>query len=285
MCLLSSQNMFTSLGLCCYTNCLGKELHFSYVDNLSIFLTSGQTRRLYVGPLFEEIIVEKVSDKISEQLIKLIIDGKLKPGDKLPGERQLIELFGVGRSSLREALNRLETLGYIEVHKRKGNFVKSVDATLQLHPLKDLIRSDLKQIVQLYDIRRDIEQFSAYNAALQRTEEDLIKIERCVADMRQQMEGNKFSWDADQSFHIAIAQATHNFLRVHVTTNIFEFSEEFLKPANEEATRQDDTLKIIADQHEAIYRAIAQGDADQARRKMAEHLLWTNEKLTKLLGR
>lgn len=236
-----------------------------------------------MGQVFEEIKVEKISDKISEQIIKLIVDGKLKPGDKLPGERQLIELLGVGRSSLREALNRLETLGYIEVHKRKGNFVKSIDATLQLHPLKDLIKSDLKQIVQLYDIRRDIEQFNAYNAALQRTEEDLARIKDCMEVFCRKPGGNYFSWGADQSFHIAIAQATHNFLRVHVTTNIFEFSEEFLKPALEEATQHERNVDAIASQHEAIYQAIADQNAELARNSMDEHLLWTNNKLTEIL--
>ncbi len=237
-----------------------------------------------MGPVFEEIKVEKVSEKISEQIIKLIVDGKLKPGDKLPGERQMIELLGVGRSSLREALNRLETLGYIEIHKRRGNFVKSIDATLQLGTLKNLIQGDLRKIVQLYEIRRDIEQFSAYNAALNRTEEDLSRIKNCLNEFRDRSGQVQFSWGADQAFHIAIAQAAHNFLRVHVITNIFEFSEEFLQPAIEGAVGYAKNLATIVEQHETIYQAISDQNADLARIRMDEHLRWTNERLTELLN-
>lgn len=240
-------------------------------------------RKIEMGNVFEEIKVEKVSDKISEQMIKLIVDGKLTPGDKLPGERQLIELLGVGRSSLREALNRLETLGYIEVHKRKGNYVKSIDATLQLDPLKSVIQADLSKIVQLYEIRRDLEQANAYKAALNRTSENLNKIRTALAQFSKQSKVTDFSWAADQAFHIAIAQATQNFLRVHVITNIFEFSEEFLQPVLEELAKHTDNQSVITHQHEAIYQAISDQNAELARMAMDEHLCWTNERLVEVL--
>lgn len=233
--------------------------------------------------MFEEIKVEKVSDKISEQIIALIVEGKLNPGDKLPGERKLIELLGVGRSSLREALNRLETLGYIEVHKRKGNFVKSIDTTFTRDPLKRLIQGDVRKIVQLYEIRRDLEQASAYNAALNRSGEDLKAIETALALFRKPSGEAEFSWEADQRFHIAIAHATRNFLRVHVITNIFDFSHEFLSPVLQDAFEHTDNRAVILDQHEKIFRAIEERDAERARASMDEHLRWTNEHLVELL--
>jgi len=236
-----------------------------------------------MNTVFEEIKVEKVSDKISEQIVKLIVDGKLKPGDKLPGERQLIELLGVGRSSLREALNRLETLGYIEVHKRKGNFVKSIDSTFQLDPLKSLIQTDLKKIIQLYEIRRDLEQANAYNAAKNRTSDDIRNIKTAMDDFLRPSGPVHFSWGADQAFHIAIAQATQNFLRVHVITNIFEFSEEFLQPAIEKTAEHNNNQTIIYDQHQAIFQAVSDQDAERARLAMDQHLSWTNERLIEML--
>ncbi|MBN1958414.1 MAG: FadR family transcriptional regulator [Desulfuromonadales bacterium] len=235
--------------------------------------------------VFEEVKVEKVSDKISEQIIRLIVEGKLKPGDKLPGERQLIELLGVGRSSLREALNRLETLGYIEVHKRRGNFVKSIASTFQLDPLRNLIKTDLTKIIQLYDIRRDLEQANAYNAASYRSSEDITAIQNSLNDFCGRSGACNFSWAADRAFHIAVAQATQNFLRVHVITNIFEFSEEFLQPAIEKTALHGSNRAIIYDQHMAIFQAIVDRDAEGARHAMDEHLKWTNERLvTELAG-
>ena len=67
--------------------------------------------------LFKEVHVEKVTDKIVDQLEKLIKEGKLAPGNKLTSERQLIDMLGVRRSSLREALNKIETMGYVEIQK------------------------------------------------------------------------------------------------------------------------------------------------------------------------
>ena len=94
--------------------------------------------------VFKEVKVEKVSDKIVNQLIDLITEGKLLPGEKLPSERRLTDLFGVGRSSLREALNTLETLGFIEIKKRKGNYVKNMDGAVALNPLKKIMQVDQK---------------------------------------------------------------------------------------------------------------------------------------------
>ena len=72
--------------------------------------------------LFKAVHVDKVTDKIVDQLEDLIKEGKLAPGNRLPSERQLIDILGVGRSSLREALNKLEAMGYVEIKKRKGIF-------------------------------------------------------------------------------------------------------------------------------------------------------------------
>ncbi len=77
-------------------------------------------------PFFNAIQQPKVSEQIVQQVLALIKGGKFSPGDKLPSERELIQLLNVGRSSLREAINVLETLGNIEVCKRKGIYVRSV---------------------------------------------------------------------------------------------------------------------------------------------------------------
>lgn len=234
---------------------------------------------------FKQIKVEKVSDQICDQIIQLMVDGRLCPGDRLPGERQLIELLGVGRSSLREALNRLETLGYIEIRKRQGNFVKSVDATFRREPLKNLIQGDVRKIVQLYELRRDIEQFSAYHAALNRTEDDLHKIAGCLADFQQGAGKARFSWNSDQAFHIALAQASQNFMRVHVVTNIFELSEEFIQPVIEKTIGHAENMELVYRQHRDIYEAVKDQDSERARRCMDDHLSWTNKELLAFFDR
>jgi len=229
--------------------------------------------------ILREIHVEKVSDKIVNQLENLIKEGKLVPGNKLPSERQLIDMLGVGRSSLREALNKLETMGYIEIKKRKGIFIKSINSTLQLDPLKKIMKDDQTKIMQLYDIRSDIEQSSASAAALNRSEKDLSDIVQSLNGFTSQNGESLFSWELDKAFHLAIARASHNFFRVHVTMNIFDFSQEFIMPLMESFTVDSENFSIIIQQHSSIVKAIREKDAMSAREKMKEHLDWTNQQL------
>lgn len=229
--------------------------------------------------VFQEVRIEKVSDKVADQLELLIKEGKLAPGDKLPAERELIEILGVGRSSLREALNRLETLGYVEIRKRKGIFVKSIDSTLQLAPLKKMVQEDLNKIVQLYEVRSDIEQANAYTAALQRNERDLEEIQKTLNEPEPLKEGMFFSWERDQAFHSSISRATHNVFRIHVIMSILDFTKEFIQPIIEGFANTRNNLSIIEDQHMAIFKAIEEKNPDVARERMKEHLAWTNQKL------
>lgn len=235
-----------------------------------------------MSEFFEEVKIEKVSDKIVNQMKALIIEGKLKPGDKLPGERELTEMLGVGRSSIREAMNILETMGYIEIKKRKGYFVKSITSTLQLDPLKQIFQKDKSKIVQLYEIRNDLERGSAYYAAQNRSKEDLEEIQRCLSDFKDQNGNLIFTWDKDKNFHIAIAQATHNFLRIHVIKHIFDFSREFIKEPIEFLI--DDNkhyLDELVKQHEQIYKAIEEKNCKKSSQLMSEHLNWINLLLDK----
>jgi len=231
-----------------------------------------------MSEVFQEIQVEKVSEKIADQLAALIKDGKLMPGDKLPSERQLIDLLGVGRSSLREALNRLEILGYVEIKKRKGIYVKSIGKTLQLDPLKKVIEDDLNKIIQLYEIRSDIEQANAFQAALNRSEEN-------IEEMKKNLEGLNpssgtlphFSWNEDQQFHCSIARATQNIFRIHVLLNIFDFSRDLIQAVIENFGNVKDNLATLKSHHYAILEAIENKDPVQAQKIMKEHLAWTNQ--------
>lgn len=235
--------------------------------------------------LFQEVQVEKVSEKIVEQLCALIQEGRLTPGNKLPSERQLIDMLGVGRSSLREALNKLETLGYVEIKKRKGIFVKSIDSTLQLDPLKKMLQADQIRIVQLYEVRSDIEQASASAAATERNAADLKEIQGCLADFEAKTEtgGLQFSYERDLAFHCAVARASHNLFRVHVTLNILDFAKEFIQPILEDFAESDTHTATIVSQHRGIFDAIQEKDARLARDCMREHLDWTNQNLIQKL--
>jgi GntR family transcriptional repressor for pyruvate dehydrogenase complex len=229
--------------------------------------------------LFKEVQIDKVTDKIVDQLENLIKEGQIAPGDKLPSERKLIEMLGVGRSSLREALNKLEVMGYVEIKKRKGIFVKSIDSALQLDPLKRIIMQDKNSIVQLYEIRSDIEQSSAYEAAGKGDAADLEEIEKCLRDFDSSKGERHFTWERDLAFHVSIARASHNFFRIHVIMNMFDISKEFIQPIMEGFADKEENAVAVAEQHAALFEAIRDRRAEDARERMREHLDWTNRKV------
>lgn len=216
-----------------------------------------------------------VQDKVAKQLVTLIEEGRLAPGEKLPSERQLTALLRVSRSSLREALKRLEASGYVDIHQRRGVFVKSVQGAISFSPLKNMVRSDERKIVQLYEVRRDLEEASAYAAAMERTTKDLEEIQKRQKSFSGKDEESFFSWENDEAFHVAIARASHNIFRIHSIMNILDFSREFIKPIMEGFAESESNKKEIVFQHQQIVEAIVSKDEQKAREKMRSHLNWT----------
>jgi len=224
--------------------------------------------------LFRQIKPLKVSKEVANQIRGLIKDGKLQPGDKLPPERNLAAFLGVGRSSLREAINSLETLGFVETKKRRGIFVRSVSEPILSNPLRSLIKEDNRKLFQLYEIRKDIELASATLAAKRRTEEDLTRIQRHINKMVFDAHHGHMSTADDIAFHVAIAQATHNVIRVHIVQNLFELFNEFIDLVVEMVAKEKDNMLHNIELHQQIYSAIEQGDSEQARKTMGELLGW-----------
>ncbi|MBW2366860.1 MAG: FadR family transcriptional regulator [Deltaproteobacteria bacterium] len=224
--------------------------------------------------LFSQIKPLKVSKEVANQIRGLIKDGKLQPGDKLPPERNLAAFLGVGRSSLREAINSLETMGFVETKKRKGIFVRSVSEPILSNPLRNLIKEDKRKLFQLYEIRKDIELASATLAARRRTVEDLARIQGYINKMVFDARRGHMSTSDDIGFHVAIAQATHNVIRVHILKNIFELFNEFIDRVVEMVAKEKDDMLHNIDLHQQIYNAIERGDSEHARKTMKELLVW-----------
>jgi len=122
--------------------------------------------------MFKSVKPVRVSDEIVKQVKSLISEGKLKPGDKLSPERELIKEFGVSRPSLREALNSLVAMGFLEL-KGKRTYVKSVASESMQDPLSLLIKTDTQKIFDLIEVRKALEAWGAFLAAQRATEEDI----------------------------------------------------------------------------------------------------------------
>lgn len=230
-----------------------------------------------VKNIYRPIRQHKVTEEIVTQIKSLIKDGTLQPGEKLPSERMLCGLLGVGRSSLREALNILEALGFLEIKNRRGIFVHSVRSPLLCDPLVQILREGNAGLGDLYGVRRDIELGSAYRAAKLRSKKDLARLKEFLERMEAAAQnGSRWSIRDDLDYHLAVAQASGNPLRLHILKNLFDLAGEFFRISAEKITAI--WFATVIEQHRKVFQAIECGDQEGARSHMEEHLRWGEEK-------
>jgi GntR family transcriptional repressor for pyruvate dehydrogenase complex len=234
--------------------------------------------------IFQRIKPTKLSEEIIQQIQQLIKEGKLQPGERLPPEREFAELLGVGRPSLREALCNLETLGFLEIRKRQGIYVKNISNEIVRDPLRHILREDKVTMFQLYEIRKDIELASAFLAARRRTDTDLKTIEAPILRMEADAPNGSFALTDDLGFHLSVAQATHNFLRVHILKHIFDLADHHLSTVLTSLSETSENLPLLCSHHRRIYEAIRNRDADQSREAMATHLEWVEKQWVRIIG-
>ncbi|TCL37396.1 DNA-binding FadR family transcriptional regulator [Anaerospora hongkongensis] len=228
--------------------------------------------------MFKNIERKKLGDQVIHQLQEKISLGELKPGEKIPTETELMTLFGVGRSTVREAVRVLAKAGLLEVRQGDGTYV--LDRTNNLEPLEHRLRR--ASILEVYEVRRALELEIAKLAARRRSEEDLLAMRESLAKRREARRVNdKRSYvDADLLFHLAIAAASKNSV---LTDLYFSFSN----------TVRDALDKLISDQelhknqisiHEQLLAAIERQDEQAAVYWAAQNLDRTMEDLQASLG-
>jgi len=228
--------------------------------------------------VFKKIKLQKISEEIANQIRDLVKDGKLQPGEKLPPERAFSEMLGVGRSSLREAINILETQGFVETRKRQGVYICSLSTSIISDPLRQILEEDKDKLLQLYEVRKDIELASAFAAAKYRTESDLAKMRQALDKMEKDSKKPWLSLNDDLEFHLVIAQSGYNIFRSHILKNIFDLSDEHLQYVMGIMIGENSRILKLLDQHQKIFSAIKKKNSRLARSMMEEHLVWVEQK-------
>lgn len=231
-----------------------------------------------VRPKFQPIKQEKVSTKIVEQIKSLIVNGDLKPGDILPPERKLMDSLSVSRPSLREALNSLAAMGFIEITQRQRTVIKSLASGRMLEPLHHLLKEDIETAYELIEVRKAIETWSAYYAAERATDSDITRIEECIAVMKTKMDEGSSVEKEDADFHLAISEATHNKIQTHLMSSIYDILKESIGKYYKSIKPRD-----IYKQHCNVLKAIKKRDCDLARKRMLEHLDYVESSIKELL--
>lgn len=214
--------------------------------------------------------------QVAEHLARLIADGLLAPGDKLPGETLLARRLGVSRPTLREGLGLLRARGLLEVRPRSGTFVTSALSRGATDAIDDLLAVDPEKVWELIEIRRVVDAGAAALAAERRTAADLEELRR-VATWVSDLEGpallaGREGGRAYGQFFATLARATHNTLYSHLVESVTRMIRNAFRFSQRRLRQSPDAGEQIRAQLVEILDAVEAGDAEAARRATVLHL-------------
>ena len=233
---------------------------------------------------FKPIKTRRLYEDIVEQIKAFITGGSLKPGDRLPGEREMAERLQVSRVSVREAIKALEMLGFVDIRPGDGSFVRDTNTDDIIRPLAMFLAIDRHSLLDMFELRRIFETSTARLAAERAEPEELeqlrFTLERMKASLN--LQDSEKGEEFDTLFHYCVAEAAHNTLLTKLFRTI---TEEFAR-ANSTARSQlflgsSSNAQVIIDQHTRIYEAIRSGDGPAAAAAMLEHLTFAEAELRK----
>ena len=208
-------------------------------------------------------------DFVAEQIKDKVISGVYRSGDQLPPEPALCEMYGVSRITVREALKKLNMMGLVEIKQGKGTFVKSVDLGLFMKPLYQLIDFEEIDVDVIYSAREYIEGGTAYLAAQNRTECELVTLRSILNNLNTAIQvGDIFQvFSLDSAFHREVAKAAHNPILLACLEALDEINTACVKRFNKYLTLLDNCYA----EHFAVFTAIEQQNAEKAKEAMVTH--------------
>lgn len=221
---------------------------------------------------FKPIKPKKISNQIADQIRESILAGDFSPGDKLPPERELAEMFGVSRPSVREALNMLSASGLVMSYQGGGTVVLSLLDMDKDNALSDLIRSQQERALDVIEVRKGLESWTAFYAAQRANSEDIQRMEEILSTMQEQDDTRIAPEDLDANLHIVIARATHNVVWLHLMQSIFDAMREFQRGVWRAVYLTMEDRKLLFEHHHEVVAAIRRSDPETARSAMLKHL-------------
>ena len=233
-------------------------------------------------PMFKAIEREEtLTHRVTEQVEQLILDDLLRPGDRLPAERDLAERFQVSRTVIREAMRSLAARGLVEVRQGKGTTVSAPSVESLKQPLALLLRTNERDLdhKKILEVRRTLEIEIAALAAERRTSSDLDALEHILEDRSSTKSSREEFVEWDVAFHSALARATHNEL----FSLLLESVATVMRKVREIGFDVPGTPERAYKFHRRILDQVAAGNAASARRAMQEHLIESEQTILKAL--
>ncbi|MEO9652519.1 MAG: FadR/GntR family transcriptional regulator [Roseobacter sp.] len=226
--------------------------------------------------MFDAIEHESLSHTAATQIERMILEGILKSGMSLPGERDLALRFEISRPKVREALNELEENGLIQIVAGDGAFVTQLSAPAMSPGLISLYTRHPNAIYDHLEYRSVQEGFAARLASERGTKIDRERIQTLVEQMKTAHEDNdhQLGSDLDSQFHMAITNASHNHTLIHMMTSLYAMSRSSVFFARNEILEIEEVSGSLLLQHELIAEGVLSGDADKAEQASIDHIAY-----------
>ena len=232
-----------------------------------------------------KLSVPRISDAIAETLERRILEGSLKPGDRLPPERELAAELGVSRPSLREAIQKLASKGMLQSRQGGGTFVTDRLNSTFFDPWQEMLGAHPNLREDLLEFRRMLEGQMAEWAAERRTDEDMQRLTQTFEELQAVFDGEDRKRQAacDMAFHQAIAEASHNALLGHLTSTMLRLMEENICLNLTELGNVSRAFSLLKAQHTALFEAIRDRKPGAARSAAEVHIDFVHESLAQSL--
>jgi GntR family transcriptional repressor for pyruvate dehydrogenase complex len=225
----------------------------------------------------EVVRPQAITMEISRRLLEYLLAGNVEPGEKLPSERRLAEILGVGRSVVREAIKPLALLGLVEVRQGDGTYLKSMESDLLPQVIGWGLLLGTKRTLDLVEARRHIEVILSRLAAERRDAEDLDGLSAALRGMHEAEDPDEYV-AADIAFHLAVAKAAKNDTLYEVISSVRSLLQVWIAKVGVSVG-----LSVAAAEHDPIFEAIMHGDTEAAAQTMDAHMAWAVEHLVETL--
>ncbi|MGE4240609.1 FadR/GntR family transcriptional regulator [Ramlibacter sp.] len=220
----------------------------------------------------------RLSELVAQQIRGLILEGTLRPGTRLPTERELAERFNTSRPTVREAINELEAEGLLQI-QRTGMHVADPAASTVTEPLSRLLMSDPKGVEDYMEFRQIVEGSASYLAATRATEVDrrvLTQAYEEMMDLHEKVNPEREA-EADAKFHLAIYEASHNLTILHVMRSLSTILRSYVMQTRIRLYNREHYRGTTIDEHKVLFDAIIGGKAEEAKQIAQKHIFHVRE--------
>lgn len=219
-------------------------------------------------PGIEAIRRPRLYEEIARRLQGMIGNGRLKPGDRLPPERELVRSFQVSRGSVRDAIRTLEVMGLVRSRQGEGTIVRGVSADSVVPPLSAALVPKRELVAELLEIRRIVEPAFAARAAAHATSEEIARLQDVLRRQREKTRRLESTIDEDSEFHYLVAMASRN----SVVNRVVDVLMDLTRESRARSLQVDGRALRSLEGHARIFNAIQRRSPRAAELAMRRHL-------------